>query len=334
MAPQSQQQTSIFTAMENSSSSQPPSVIPSSVTPPPQNGAAKITPPTSTPVAAPMAAQKPAQVPNPTPVTPKPAATNPIKSHPRTSSLDEIYDRLVKGVRDFFQKNNLRRGVLGLSGGVDSALTLKIAVDALGGDNITALLMPELGLTKQENIDHSKLLCQFLNVNCFYQPINSFLSDFTALPWRPTPHAHMNTKARVRSVILYNFANSENAIVLGTSNKSELLLGYGTKYGDLAADLEVIGDLLKTEVIKLADHIGLPLEIVNKTPSAELAPGQTDEEEMGAPYSDLDKVLSKVEIGPEACIERGLPQALVQLVYRRVNENKHKTQLPFVIPAH
>ncbi len=285
--------------------------------------------------AAPMAEQKPAQVMNPAPAPPKPAASNPVKSHPRTSSLDEIYDRLVKGVRDFFQKNNLKRGVLGLSGGVDSALTLKIAVDALGGDNITALLMPELGLTKQENIDHSKLLCQFLNVNCFYQPINSFLSDFTALPWRPTPHAHMNTKARIRSVILYNFANSENAIVLGTSNKSELLLGYGTKYGDLAADLEVIGDLLKTEVIKLADHIGLPLEIVNKTPSAELAPGQTDEEEIGATYSDLDKVLAKVlmNYSGQQCIEHGLPSALVQLVYQRVKQNRHKCELPFIIHA-
>lgn len=271
--------------------------------------------------------------------TPPPALTEPaktahandIKSHARTSSLDEIYKKLVQGLRDYCAKYHFRRAVLGLSGGVDSSLTLKIAVDALGTSNVTALLMPELGLTKQENIDHAKILCQFLNIQYFYQPINNFIGDFSITPWKPSKLAHMNTKARIRAVLLYSFANTENTLVLGTSNKSEILLGYGTKYGDLAADIDIIGDLYKTEVIKLADHIGLPPEIVNKTPSAELSPGQTDEEEIGASYVDLDKVLMKLDLGYQGCIEHGLPSALVQLVFRRVKENKHKTQLPYVI---
>ncbi len=258
------------------------------------------------------------------------------KSHPRISSLDQIYETLVAGLKKYFADHHFKRGAVGLSGGVDSALTLKIAVDALGAENVTALLLPELGLTKQENIEHAKVLCQFFGVNCFYQPINNFLTDFSVVPWRPNPLAHMNTKARVRAVLLYSFANTQNALVLGTSNKSELLLGYGTKYGDLAADVEVIADLYKTEVVALADHAGLPPEIVNKTPSAELAPGQTDEEEMGATYQDMDKVLAKFMQGQteEECITRGLPTALVTLVYRRVAQNKHKTELPFVIAAH
>lgn len=261
----------------------------------------------------------------------KPKTPSPIKSHPRVSSLDQIYDRLVKGLKDYCAKHNFKRGVLGLSGGVDSALTLKIAVDALGAENITALIMPELGLTKGENIDHAKILCQFLGVNCYYQPINPFIMDFSIVSWKPSPRAHMNTKARIRAVLLYSFANTENALVLGTSNKSESLLGYGTKYGDLAADIEVIGDLFKTEVVALADMIGLPPEIVNKTPTAELSAGQTDEEEMGATYKDMDRVLAKLEDGPEACVAHGLAAPLVQLVFRRVEENKHKTELPFVI---
>ncbi|MBI5413292.1 NAD(+) synthase [Candidatus Peregrinibacteria bacterium] len=259
--------------------------------------------------------------------------SKPIKAHARATSLDKMYETLVKGLKKFFADNNFKRGVVGVSGGVDSCLTLKIAVDALGAENVTAVLMPELGLSKQENIDHSKILCQYLAVNCYYLPINNFLADFNVAPWKPSPLAKMNTKARVRSVLLYNLANTENCLVLGTSNKSELLLGYGTKYGDLAADVEVIGDLFKTEVGKLANHIGLPPEIVDKTPSAELSPCQTDEQDLGAPYEDLDKVLMKLDLGSQICIEHGLPAALVNLVFRRVSDNKHKTQLPPVIKA-
>ena len=131
--------------------------------------------------------------------------------------------------------------------------------------------------------------------------------------------------------LLYSLANTEKALVLGTSNLSELLLGYGTKHGDLAADIEVIGELYKTEVFKLADHVGLPPEIVNKTPSAELVAGQSDEEELGAPYPDLDSVLMKRELGRDGCIARGMPLALVQLVFRRMEENEHKTKMPPVI---
>lgn len=255
----------------------------------------------------------------------------PIKAHARMSSLDALYEKLVKGLGDYCAKHHFKRGVLGVSGGVDSALTLKIAADALGSENVTALIMPEIGLTKQENIEHAKILCQFLGTNCYYQPINNFLTDFGIVAWKPSSRAHMNTKARIRAVLLYHFANTENALVLGTSNKSEILLGYGTKYGDLAADVEVIGELFKTEVIALAEHIGLPPEIVYKTPTAELSAGQTDEEELGATYKDLDQVLVKLELGEQGCIEHGLSAPLVQAVFRRVAENKHKTEPPHVI---
>lgn len=254
-----------------------------------------------------------------------------IKSHDRLSSLDEIYKKLVAGLKIYFEKHNFKRAVLGVSGGVDSSLTLKIAVDALGAPKVTAILMPELGVTSPENIDHAKILCQFFGVPYHYQPINNFLAAFAITLWHPNKLAQMNTKARIRAVLLYNFANTEQAIVLGTSNKSELLLGYGTKFGDLAADIEVIGDLYKTEVITIADHIGLPPEIVNKIPTAELTPGQTDEEELGASYTDLDKVLIKLGLGIQGCIDHGLSAPLVQNVFRRVKENKHKMQLPFVI---
>jgi len=133
--------------------------------------------------------------------------------------------------------------------------------------------------------------------------------------------------------MLYSLANSEKALVLGTSNLTEILLGYGTKYGDLAADIEVIGELYKTEVIKVAEYVGLPPEIAHKTPSAELVAGQSDEEELGAPYPDIDKVLMRRELGREGCVAHGLPLALVQLVFRRMDDNGHKRAMPPVIES-
>lgn len=257
-----------------------------------------------------------------------------IKAHNRISSSEQIYKNILKGLKSYFEKHHFTKAVLGVSGGVDSALVLKIAADALGPANVTALVLPELGLTNPENIEHAKILCQFLGVGFHYQPINSFLTDFSITPWKPGTLSQMNTKARIRAALLYSFSNTENALVLGTSNKSEILLGYGTKYGDLACDVQVIGDLLKTEVVKLADFVGLPPEIVYKTPTAELAPGQTDETELGATYEDLDKVLSRVELGIKGCVEYGMPSALVQLVFQRIEQNKHKSEPVFVIKAH
>lgn len=253
-------------------------------------------------------------------------------SHPTTAQLEHMHHSIVKGLKTFFASTGLHRGVVGVSGGVDSALTLKLAVDALGAENVSAIIMPEIGLTSSTNIDHAKALCEFFGVKYHYVPINSLLQSFNTAPWKPNRLAQMNTKARVRAVLLYSYANSENAIVLGTSNKSETLLGYGTKYGDMAADVEVIGELFKTEVVSLADHVGLPPEIVNKKPSAELAPGQTDEEEIGATYIDMDKVLAHIEEGEDACVQLGFDPGLIRLVFKRYHQNAHKRSLPPNMP--
>jgi NAD+ synthase len=240
---------------------------------------------------------------------------------------------LVQGLRDYCQKNGFNKAVVGLSGGVDSSLTFKIAVDALGSNNVTALILPELGVTSDENIRHAKTLADFFKVKFFYQPINTLIVDFNISPWKPNVLARMNTKARIRSVLLYSFANTKNALVLGTSNKSETLLGYGTKYGDLAADIEVIGSLYKTEVYELAEYIHLPREIIEKAPTAELEIGQTDEGELGASYKILDKLLRLVESGKtrKVIVKEGFPLALVERVMKRVEGNRHKREMPPVL---
>ncbi len=247
--------------------------------------------------------------------------------------MKKTYDELIKGLKEEVKKTGMTKAVIGLSGGIDSAVTLKIAVDALGAENVTAILMPEIGLTNQVNTDHAKLLADHFGVTNYLQPINSLLISFGFVPWGQSQISQMNLRARIRMTLLYHYANTVNALVLGTSNKSEILLGYGTKFGDLAADIEVIGSLWKTDVIAIAKHIGLPQELIDKKPSAELTPGQNDEDELGAPYTKLDLILRLYEEGLDAdeIISRGFESALTQKTLKRVAANEHKRALPPVI---
>lgn len=245
--------------------------------------------------------------------------------------MQHIHDQIIAGIKEYFKKANIQKAVIGLSGGIDSSLTLKLAVDALGAENITGLLMPENGISADQNNFHAKALAEFFGVKTYSVPINKFTIDYGLLPWKPSARAQMNTKARIRMILLYHYANTFNCLVLGTSNKSEIMLGYGTKYGDFAADIEVIADLYKEEVWNLSKFLGLPDEIIEKKPSAELFAGQTDEEELGANYHEIDQVLKKCETGIEGLLDRGMHPGLIHGILRRIEENKHKTTAPHMI---
>lgn len=249
--------------------------------------------------------------------------------------MHNIYTKIIAGIHKYFKQAKTDYAVIGVSGGIDSALSLKLTVDALGPEKVTALLLPEKGISSDENIAHSKTLCQFLKVEHYTININKFTTDYLSLPWQPNDLAQINNKARIRMVILYNFANTRNALVIGTSNKTELALGYFTKYGDGAADIEVIGDLYKEDVYALAEHVGLPQEFLNKTPSAELYQGQTDEEELGLSYKEIDIVLKKMEEGltKDDMINKGINPNSVHKIFRLCEINKHKTSTPFIIPT-
>lgn len=247
--------------------------------------------------------------------------------------MQETYNRIIGGIQRYFKQNGFENAVIGVSGGVDSALCLKLTVDALSRNNVTALLMPEKGVSSEENLMHAKALCEYLKIEYYQIPINKYLTDFLILPWKPSDLAQINTKARTRMIILYNFANTRNALVVGTSNKTEMLIGYGTKFGDFAADIEIIGDLYKDEVYELGKFIGLPDEFITKSPTAELYSGQSDEEELGVSYKELDNILRQHEKGvtKDEIISKGLSPNIVHKIFRFMEVNKHKTEPAFLI---
>jgi NAD+ synthase len=250
---------------------------------------------------------------------------------------NNTHTHLISQLKKYFKEAKFKHAVIGLSGGLDSAVTLKLLVDTLGPENVTALIMPEHGVTKDENTSHAKRLADFLRVRKFTIPINKYLLDLLQLPWQPSHLAQMNTKARARAIVLYNFANTNTALVVGTSNKSELALGYGTKHGDLAADIFPIGDLYKTGVYTLAEYLSLPDEIIKKAPTAELYKDQTDEQELGASYEQLDPLLQKLEETDnqsDADLDAtsfGLTTPVLESILDRIKKNKHKLESPYII---
>lgn len=247
---------------------------------------------------------------------------------------ERVYNRIVGNVKLFIHGNGFSKAVFGLSGGIDSSVTAYVLVDALGKENATALLLPEEKMNLKESRECQQLILKELGIKHYEIAIDEFIEKLSLKGWKQSENALMNSKARIRMMMLYNYANSSNALVVGTSNKSELLLGYGTKYGDLGCDVLPLGDLYKTELIELAEWRKLPKKVIERKPSAELFEGQTDEEELGAPYSELDKILKAIEEGKEEEeLKKTFNKDLVERILKRIKENKHKLNTPFIIKA-
>lgn len=241
-------------------------------------------------------------------------------------------ENLINSLKEFMSKVNKKKVVLGLSGGIDSAVILALAVKALGKENVTAIFMPEIRLTSKTNYEDTQILSKQFGVKLLTIPINPFIiaKNFS---WNKTNIAEMNFKPRIRMTVLYDYANSNDAIVLGTSNKSEIYLGYGTKYGDCASDVMPIGDLFKTEVFELSAELGIPQQIINKKPSAELIKDQFDEDELGIDYQTADKIIKIILKGEltKQQMELKFGEKKVNLVLKRIKDNEHKrTPIPIL----
>lgn len=221
--------------------------------------------------------------------------------------------------------------VVGLSGGIDSALVARLCVDALGPPSVTGVLLPD-SAHPASLLDETLAYAKQLGVTVVVHPIEELERNFEALlALGEDREARGNVKARIRMTVLYAEARRREALVVGTGNKSEILTGYFTKFGDGGADLLPLGDLYKTEVRELASQLGLPAAIRQRAPTAGLWPGQTDEEELGMPYERLDRVLRGFEeLREEGEIARltGTDVAVVAAVARRIARNRHKRRLP------
>lgn len=240
--------------------------------------------------------------------------------------MQTINSVLIHSLHDYAKKYQFERAAIGLSGGLDSAVAYIIAVRTFGPQNVTALILPEVGLTPNEDIDRSKILVEHFKGKYHYQPINNFLVDFNFVTWEKSEKSNTNVKARIRSTLIYNLANSNNALFLGTANKSDFMLGYGIKGGEFAGDIQVLGDLYKTDIIELARYIGLPEELIEKPPSRQIKSYQTDENDLGASWQKIDDILRELDRGvdPETLIEKGLDALTVHRIVRMVQESEHK----------
>ncbi len=247
---------------------------------------------------------------------------------------EQVIDIIVAFIRSQLEQTGFKRLVVGLSGGVDSATVACLATRAVGADNLLALLMPYRTSSPESETDARRVVealgcrSERIDITPMVEPMLALIGDADDLATRVR---RGNVFARQRMIVLYDRSAAFDALVAGTSNKTEALLGYGTLYGDMAAAIAPIGDLYKSQLRSLATVLGVPAEILVKPPSADLWPGQTDEGELGARYDDLDRILFALvdrRWTAERCAAAGLDPKLVAWVAQRVARNEFKRQLP------
>lgn len=250
--------------------------------------------------------------------------------------IEKAKDIIVEFIKEKTSEAGVKGAVVGLSGGIDSALTAYLTVEALGKENVLGIHMPELNLTPAEDVLDATEVAERLGIEFKTVDISEILSGFmNTIPESSdsNSHANGNLKARIRMCVLYHYANMMSRMVMGTGNKTEILLGYFTKYGDGGVDIEPIGDLYKTEVREMATLVGIPEEIITKAPSARLWADQTDEDELGITYELVDRFLALLLEGETPQVAQntlGLTSIQRDSVVKRINVNLHKQKAPAI----
>ena len=239
-------------------------------------------------------------------------------------------DFLVDFVREELGKFGFERVVLGLSGGIDSALSAGLAAKALGPQGVIAVAMPHRD-SSPASLEDARAVAEHLGCEMRVHDITAAAEALISETGCDDQVGIGNIKARVRMIMLYELSRAERALVLGTSNKTELLLGYGTQHADMASGLNPLGDLYKQQVFALAEEIGLPACVRDKPPSADLWEGQTDEDELGFSYEEADRVLVRVvdrRMADADIVEDGFHPDFVAKIRRMVRNSQYKRQAP------
>lgn len=255
-------------------------------------------------------------------------------SSPSAPRLDtDLAERvLVAFLRDESRRAGFERLVIGLSGGIDSAVAALLAARAVGPSNVHAFALPARE-SSGESLEHARLVAEVGGLALTVREIGPAAEAMIASLGETTPLRRGNVYARMRMVALFDASSALHALVVGTSNKTELLLGYGTLHGDLASALNPLGDLWKCQVRELARSLGVPAVVVDKPPSADLWPGQTDESDLGFTYAEADAILHRLvdrRASPEQVVAEGFAEATVRKIVKTVVRTQFKRRPPMI----
>jgi NAD+ synthase len=248
-------------------------------------------------------------------------------------NTDLAHRILVDFIRSEVTRVGMSQAVIGLSGGVDSSVVAYLTAEALGAENVLGLRMP-YKTSSQEGLDHAQMVLDALGVRHEMVDITPMVEPvFERFP-DMNPVRQGNVMARQRMIVLYDQSAALGGLVVGTGNKTETLLGYTTLYGDSAAAMHPVGDLYKNQVRQLARAVGVPEVIVNKPPSADLWPGQTDEGELGFTYDDVDQLLYLLvdrRYSPDEAVQAGFARSFVREVWEKVRRTQYKRTPPVIL---
>ena len=243
-----------------------------------------------------------------------------------------VTEVLQSFIRDELSKAGFHRVVVGLSGGIDSAVSCFLAARALGPENVLAVMMP-YKTSSRESLSDAEAVVATLQVKSEIVEITPIVDGYFASQPEASFLRRGNAMARARMIILFDKSMECKGLVLGTSNKTELLLGYGTLYGDMASAINPIGDLYKTDIFRLAHHLGVPQPILDKKPTADLWAGQSDEDELGFTYADVDELLYEIidrRVSLQELLGRGFKEDFVHRVVGKIRSSQFKRRGPVV----
>ncbi|MBI4999471.1 NAD+ synthase, partial [Candidatus Gottesmanbacteria bacterium] len=249
---------------------------------------------------------------------------------------EEVAKKIINFIKKEVQEAGFKRVIIPLSGGIDSSTTAFLAVKALGPDNVLVVELPYKDLNHDRDAELVIAQLKIPLANVYEIEISEIVESFVKKLPKPDRLRTANIMARIRMILLYDLAKKHQALVCGTENKSEYLLGYFTRFGDEASDLEPIRNLYKTEVLKLAKYLGVPEKIIEKAPTAGLWKGQTDEGELGFSYEQADPILYlhfDKKYSCEEIVKKGYKKELVEKVKTQVEANRFKHEVPKTLPV-
>ena len=247
------------------------------------------------------------------------------------SKYKQIAEYLELFLKNEVEKTGIKKVVVGLSGGLDSAVVAVLAHKAFG-ENLLCVKMPSQ-YSSQNSLDDADELCRDFALNAITSSIEPMLRAYEEMNPNLDNLRKGNFSSRMRMSTLFDISARENALVLGTSNKSELMLGYGTLYGDLASAINPIGDLYKSEVFELAEYLGVSRSIIKKPPSADLWDGQSDEADLGYTYAQLDEAMKlyvEERLSREEIIARGIDVKMLDMIIQKIFRNHFKRKMPVI----